>query len=158
MRITCWGFPKCYCESDNGSPLWVATVTRLERRLDAVQRTETLNPKTKRNTETHTHTHYKMNTRNNIKAQPSAYSPGPDVVLTMQGIQAWSTGYDTSSPLNRAWATFCQFYVREHFWFLLPITTKLNLFQMLPMMCWSQWQPLPLIIFRGRAAPETYIL
>lgn len=85
-----------------------------------------LEPKTKRNSR-NTHTHYKMN---------------PDIALTVQGIQSWTTGYDTRSSYNLAWATFggdtdeqfCQCYCTSgaffHFWSSVPMSTKLNVLHM----------------------------
>lgn len=93
-QILLWITQWCAC-------LWMVTVTRLGRLLDPVQTTETLNLKTKRNSrKTHGAKSAKKNT------QPSLHRTGPDIVLTVQGIQSGSTGYDTRFSNNCAWATF----------------------------------------------------
>ena len=135
--------------------LWVVTVSRLERTLDPVQRTGTLNRKTKTKSR-------------NTQTQWSTCCTGPDTVPTAQGIQPWSTGYDTRSSYNGAWATFGG----GTWWAILPVscpgafwhflmftakTTKLNSFQMFPQTCWRQYWPLCFyvdclvtVIFRGK--------
>lgn len=129
MWITCWDFPKFYCESDNVCLSLDGNYDKVRENIGPSSEDWNLEPKDKEKFQKHSHTRHKMNKHKNIRADTqthawqSTYSTGPDTVLTGQGIQSLSTGYDTRSSYNRTWATFgggteeqfCQFYVQEHF-------------------------------------------
>lgn len=116
----------------------MVAVTSLGRLLDPVQRTETLNLKTKRNSSKNAH--WKKPTHISKRRTQSTCRTGPDIALTVQGIQSWSTGYDPLTTVHRQHleatqtsnsasvtvflAAFC------HFWSSLSVTTKLNPFHM----------------------------